>query len=234
MKDSLRELGQFLESPGCNANESTGDIVRLHEFCREGDEECTKLLLRHPGIEVNSLDIMDCTPLEWAIEFSQTGIVHLLLADPRVSIRNVDWTNSRTTINKITQSKRNGDILELLLAHRYKELTSEEINQIMESTKDWESPVISEFYHHREMTARRLRRKWNIPHAENDASDIFTMHLLISEGYLRITRDTCLFKYLGKLPTELCMVFCNRIAGSSANFIPSFQIQDSLSWLLKT
>ena len=59
----------------------------LHAACYQGNYPVVELLLRQPGIELDTLDIDDRTPLMWAVERGYESIIGMLLekgADPKI------------------------------------------------------------------------------------------------------------------------------------------------------
>ena len=66
----------------------------LHVACYRGNYEVAELLLKHPGDELNALDIDGRTPLMWATEQGHEKVVKLLLgkgANVRVRNGRVRW-----------------------------------------------------------------------------------------------------------------------------------------------
>ncbi|MGN6644356.1 MAG: ankyrin repeat domain-containing protein, partial [Verrucomicrobiota bacterium] len=59
----------------------------LHAACFQGNYLVVQLLVRHSGIELDSINIDDRTPLMWAVERGYESIIGLLLekgADPKI------------------------------------------------------------------------------------------------------------------------------------------------------
>jgi len=76
-------------SPPGDINElvlNTGTWTFLHAAAANGDDECVRLLLACPGIDVNTLSCAESTAFELACEHNRLPIVWRLLADARVEV----------------------------------------------------------------------------------------------------------------------------------------------------
>jgi len=85
----------------------------LHAACYQGNYSVAQLLLRQPGIELNTIDIDGRTPLMWAVERGHEGIIDLLLekgADPK--IKNAEAKTATETARE--QIRKREKILEMI------------------------------------------------------------------------------------------------------------------------
>ncbi len=91
-KSSEHLLELILADSRVNPNQSHEGIgnTMLHFACDNGWMAGVELLLKHPKIDQNVLDLQGCTPLMLACDFGQLDVVARLLEDPKVDTNAVD------------------------------------------------------------------------------------------------------------------------------------------------
>jgi len=223
-----------------NLHRGTDGLTYLHYACRVGFVSHVKVLLEHPDIDVNAVDFSDYTPIEYAFVNMHWNVAKLLLMDPRCDIYMKGDDGSASIISNIASKYRNA--LELLLVYRENEMTEALLDRI---NNRWSTfyinapphPLIKKFRGDRVGTLCMLRYKLKDPNKQDNAAHVFVTCLLVQDGYLRPVDpgSSCqrFFGIMTRLPTEIQMMLCNRLSGSSKAFIPSAIIAFYLKIVLK-
>lgn len=243
------------DNPKFNVNHSTSDnghFSFLHAACLTNRLEIVKVLLRHPDIKINGHSQCNSTPFGLACRDGHHEIVRLLLNDSRTSVNlpvQFGYTPLKVAadyghlnvIQEAIASKRTdikfgdkgrpgtkdtylGGVLQAAHYHQHHEIIS----------------LMTDFEENPEQTRRHIRFKLGLDR-EEDAASVFAMTIFICDGLCALKEDVIwpqtthlkIFGILKKLPMELQMVVCNRIAGLMNDIINKKHSEEAFRDLAK-
>ena len=225
----VAEVSSLLRNhPEINVNWTNPDKYQwaaLHIASLDGQVEVVKLLLAHPGINVNLKDWKGQTPCSLACEFGRELVVELLLKDPRVDITLDDdgrtplwwasWSGKHQVIEWLIASDRDlGDV---------KCYTALEIARKRNKTEA--VSVLERFMANPMQTRHEVRVKLGVLDAL--AAEVFALTVFLCDDLLHLkpasnpaatsnpaAAATRFFAITSRLPMELQMILCHRAVGS--------------------
>jgi len=223
-----------------------------------GFEDCVRLLLAHPLININFQNYHGVTALRRACSYfnfkTSLVILKLICAHPGVDLNVVDNDNTSPLWNACFR----GDLLcvQFLLAHaEFGELrrdvrAKEKRDVFSRLTCNWEgktalevskSPevreVMASYQSRPRETRRRLRLQLGL--LAEDVANLFACAVLVSDGYLQLRRAAQrkraarFFAIISRLPMELQMMMCHRRYRSAKVFVLSGDTEAALNKIIR-
>jgi hypothetical protein len=133
----LVHLMEFTENPNIGTKEAK--TTALHIAAKEAYMDELELLLSHPMIDVNALDILDDTPLTIASLENKTESVRRLLKHPDIDVKHKNFAGNNALYGGIINN--NMCVIDMLLNHdAYKNLSATQYSNIyddiLETTDD--------------------------------------------------------------------------------------------------
>ena len=210
-----------------NENGSTALIIA----CENDHDSIVSILLAHPDIDVNLKDLDGWTPFSSACWYGYTSCARLLLKDSRVMVNEPSgygytplwraafkghlnvikwWIASGREMNLGTPGSSKTDAI-----MKAKDVAETEVVALLERFK--ENPV---------ETRHQVRLELGL--VDEMAAEMFAMVVFVSDGLLQVTRGdgstsaspaARFFAIVSRLPLELQMVLCYRVAGSDKEII---------------
>jgi len=229
-------------NPDLNVNwvDRFGQTV-LHRACEKGHDAITRILLSHPGIDVNLRDVYGHTPLLLASLFQHAGCVGLLLRDSRVNCLpgergvGLKWAAEKGSVDIVRLWVATGRMFppELWCAGAITTARSPAWRKLNETQEEYvmrqkanvdTATLLERFVEEPEETMHAVRaelRWYNLL-----ASEMFAVVVFVSDGLLEVTQGekattpaARFFTIAQKLPLELQMVLCYRLVGSGQEVI---------------
>jgi len=211
----------LLEDPNIEVNwrNPASSFTSLHLACFLTLTNTVKALLAHPKIDVNLKDKEGCTPLglvckrDWGRD-----VLVILLADPRVLVNEVD--NSGSSPLKYLAHKADLERVRLMIA-------SGRVIDVEGITSNYSTPItffLSKYRSNPQQATFKTRVSLGYPDAV--AAQLFAQVVFVSDGLIRVReveysndRAKRFINLAARLPMELQMVLCYRLAGSARNNI---------------
>jgi len=217
-----------------------------------------KLLMQHPGVDVNARDDNGCSALWWACYYGCLDTLAFLLRDRRVDC--VLSSFKSVTPLEVAILKDECDAVKLLLASRRKVAEFKTgVGDLRLYWRKQENSILMETILGKYMkepvkTAREWQLELNfLPNSQVLASEIFSIIILHCDGYLKekevSSQENIHFKYgyeridsectlsqnrrrffniAAQFPIELQMVLSNRMVGLCNDFIASKIFEEAL------
>jgi len=250
-------LADLLASPGLTAadiNFQYGFWLErpLNQAIRRGFEDCVRLLVSHPLVEINYRTPASVASLYRACSHDRPyslGIVKTLCGHPHIDLNVVDVDN--TTPLWIACHMGQTDTVRFLLAHAgvgrldVTRRANESSNGDDPFTNDWEGKTALEvapnsaireimtlYLADPRQTRRALRKELGLS-AEDAAAD-FVSAVLLCDGYLRLgqkvsgDREARFLSVVSRLPLELQMIICYRRHDSRKDIIITPDVERAL------
>ena len=208
----------------------------LHAACYYGRVEVVKLLLAHPGINVNLKDDFGITSLSKGCRNDKMSIVQLLLKDPRVDVTLSDdhectplWWASRSGYREVIEwliaSGRDlGDVRNKKGKYWFgKDYTALEIAR--ENKMSEVVSVQERFVANPALTRHELRVKLGV--LDELAAEVFALTVFLCDDLLQLklashpaatSNPAAAFRFFTiakRLPMELQMILCHRAVDSA-------------------
>jgi hypothetical protein len=241
---NVDEVSQILgEFPDAIHLENSMRQSALHLACFYRYPEIVRLLLLHPGINVNVTCKNGWTAFMEACYHNSVDCAKILLTDSRVDTTVV--AESCITALSYTMTKRHTGIIKHWIASGKK----------LDFTIPWEFYISNETSPHFSDLARayqndpegtRHQMRLELGWYDERASEIFAPVVFLSDGLLQgrtpltpvfsmSTSAARFFEIASKLPQELQMILCYRAAGSMRTCIPAkireLEFQNLAQWL---
>ena len=199
----------------------------LHLASFYGRDEVVKLLLAHPNINVNTLDVSGSTPFSYGCLNGRIPVIQLLLKDPRVDITLADdeghtplwWASDsgkHEVIEWLIASGRDlGDLDKKGMHWGDKEYNALELAREMRKTEVVR--LLERFLVNPMQTRHEVRVKLGV--LDELAAEVFALTVFLCDGLLQLRPNnspavTRFFTIVKKLPMELQMILCHRVLGS--------------------
>jgi len=229
------------ENPEIDVNwaNTSSKWTALHVTSRSGHAEVVKLLLAHPGINVNVQDSNRFTPLVFGCVYGRVSVVKLLLKDPRVDVVVSDmmgcpplwWAAAEGHLEVIEWFLASGRDFDVNQAGRdWKNGVRSTPIQVA-TQKELEDGVtlLKRFTANPAMTRHELRVRL-VP--EELAAELFALTVFLCDDLLclktptKVTTATAtaasrFFDVVKRLPMELQMVLCRRVFRSAKDSVLS-------------
>ena len=231
----VEELWSVLrDNPGLNINwaDNKNQWTALHFASMFGRFEVVKVLLAHPGINVNSKNRLGQIPFSFGCLKGQVSVVCVLLKDPRVNVTMADnngctplWEAScfghHEVVEWLIASGRDlGDIKNSKGKWDGKDYTALEIAKEDEETEETEIVALLErFIDNPAQTRHEIRVKLRVLAAL--AAEVFALTVFLCDDLLQLKPAATslpaarFFTIATKLPIELQMILCHRAVGSA-------------------
>jgi ankyrin repeat protein len=226
------------ESPySINWTDALGQTA-LHQACTFDHSQILRLLLACPGVYVNWEDKYRWTPFSQACFCGSKECIKILLRDPRIDLATSNVWEGRTTL--LDRAGGRLDIIQEWIS------SGKEIQQVgdMWTNHAKVNALLRRFEKDPKNTQHTVRNE--IGWYDDRASEIFAPMVFLSDGLLqgrtpltpvfsRSTSAARFFEIAEKLPVELQMVLCYRVAGSGKTLIPKKEIEIGLRelvWML--
>ena len=240
--DADKVLSLMSTNPRLDVNwEDNHDNTPLHQASSGGHVEVVKALLTHPDIRANQKSLSGHAPFSHSCLYGNVPVVRALLKDPRVDITLTD--NHGWTPLWWASFKGHQGVVEWLLASGRdlgdinsaketpcdgKEYTALDIAKQSGHTEI--AAVLEKFAANPEKTRRELRVKLGV--LDELAAEIFALVIFLCDDQLQLkpalaTIDTSnsaalsFFSIVRRLPMEMQMMLCRRVAGSVKDSILS-------------
>ena len=234
---SSQEVKQFLEqTPTFDINQvgSYGwNPLNISSYM--GCLESVSALLALPQVDVNSQSGDGCTPFGNSCYAGHIGIVEILLKDPRVDI-NISDNDNRTPL---WWACKGGyfEIVKLIIAsgREIKDLDAVGFSGFCHYTATAVATcnshtgiasLLESFGKDKERVRHMVRVELGIPEAQS--AELFSLVIFLCDGLVRIgtvvgsdNQAARFFSIAERLPIELQMILCNRVAGLTKDSIPS-------------
>ena len=233
------EVQSYLQNtPGLqfNARDVRSNGEALLWASEHGHAEVVKLLLAHPGINVNVQDSNRFTPLVFGCVYGRVSVVKLLLKDPRVDVVVSDmmgcpplwWAAAEGHLEVIEWFLASGRDFDVNQAGRdWKNGVRSTPIQVA-TQKELEDGVtlLKRFTANPAMTRHELRVRL-VP--EELAAELFALTVFLCDDLLCLKTPTKVtataasrfFDVVKRLPMELQMVLCRRVFGSAKDSVLS-------------
>jgi hypothetical protein len=243
-KQSLEVAKILRENPGININWKTSyNCSFLWAACLYDQPEIVSLLLSLPDIEVNQCNPYKTTPFMMACNHSSFECAKVLLDDPRTNLLLASYEGHTCLMwaavgcpeivkNWIASGRE-------LWAEKF-ELVKKVIDEASPENV-WVSKLLGEFSEDEEGVRHRMRLEtgWY----DRRASAFFAQVVFLSDGLLqgltpltpdfsRSTSAARFFEIADKLPLELQMVLCYRMAGATRINIPMEAREWGFRWMV--
>jgi hypothetical protein len=251
----LDDVIRFVDkNPGVDYNWRDKDgSTALHSAVLRGHGDgVLSLLLAQPGIEVNLENRAFWTPFSLASASPNIEAAKVLLRDPRVE-PNSHTNSSVTPLCHATMGWP--EMIRWWVASGREmwlgipgDLWSDAIANAMhyKRSRPWVLDLLVNFRDSPEATRHRVRLE--LGWYDETASNVFSLVVFLSDGLLRLAPQSCavkprekalsFFAIASKLPQELQMVLCYRVAGSARTTIPGEArekgFRDLVRWLRAT
>lgn len=239
---SIQEVRRIIKenSPDLDINHKSSEYILcptpLHRACYNGLSDIIKVLLSHPKIDVNPVNILWNTPLacsiiQWGL---QEDPVTILLSDKRVNVNEGAFMKACYTESR--------DLIEKFMIHRddlvvTKECIKELEEHVPESKELKDVIKLVWSYHKDKYMIKRILFEENVMFEDYGPQHLLILGTLLEEGYYMHSEDSLVpkrfWEILKKLPAELRMVLCNRAFGQTKDFIPSLNLKTELRYLIK-
>jgi hypothetical protein len=213
----------------------------LHMACAMNHVEIVALLLSHPDIQVNKKDKREITPFIEACSRGNSACVKILLDDARVALDEISAFNYSALYS--ASNNNHIQVVKIWIA------SGREL--VFEGPGNWGADVvkISRLKDHHEMvsllenyqenkeaTIHRVRIEMNWYHEK--AAHYFSSVVFLCDGLLKIkegdnSKEGRFFKIVRKLPLEIQMMLCHRLAGGVFSNIMSKWREDAFRQLAK-
>lgn len=228
---NVEEMKKIIaENPNIDVNGWCEDhyFTALHSACLEDHGKVVALLLDHPDVRVNEEDEYGWTPFLTACAYESLSCIRLLLRDPRVSVNQPD----ATVRTPLWHSVRNGnlDAMKLCIASG-KELTLGRVGEkrvevfriVEEKTKKRVTSLLKKFQDNPRKTRDMIRMR--LGGYDELAADFFSLVVFLCDGLLDLQKQTSsgavrFFQIASRLPVEIQMILCLRVARSCGENIP--------------
>jgi len=189
------------------------------------------LLLAHPDIDVNLRDDYGCNPFDYACN-GRASCVREMLRHSRVKVNEPDVNGS----SPLWYAANNGnlDVIKWwIVSGREMDLgkrENEETDAIGVAKERGHTEVVTMLQRFKSDAAQiRHAMRVELGWCDELAAEVFALAVLVSDEFLK-TKATCVkagakrtrfFKIAARLPLELQMLLCYRLAGSGKEIIPS-------------
>jgi len=238
---SVEEVKELLRNnPTLNVNWRHADgTTALHRACEFGHDSVLGLLRAHLGIDINQKDNDGNTPFVWACFKGRLRCVRALLADPRVKVNEPNdyastplWVaayNGHVSLIKWWVAL--GCEVDGTTAAIEGALTVDFHQAEVRQAKEEVVALLQKFQENPLKTRQEVRVE--LGWYDEIAAGVFALVVFNSDGLLKskaaqvkakATR-TRFFNIAGRLPLELQMVLCYRVAGSAKEIIPGRQTE---------
>lgn len=209
----------------------------LHLTCDRGMSFLVSQLLDVPGVDVNTPNGHGDSPLDLACYWGRTACVRLLLNHPLLQVKPPGTPGSplgRFTVLFWAAGFGQIDPIKRWIADRV--LTTEDLGNsgdertdaIGEAAREGKTAVallLNRFQSDPRLTVFQTRAELGYPQAK--AATLFGLIVFTCDGLLRISAKSeknedgqrTFFAIACRLPLDLQMVLCNRVAGSGQSFI---------------
>lgn len=234
LSSNFHAVRELLEEnhPTLDVNAIGDDVVNpLFEACRRKSPDhlaIFKMLLAHPGINVNIQKQRDCyTPLHLSVITENVEVTSLLLKDPRVDI-NIG-AGGVLPIH-IAIDHAGIEIVKEFMRRRL-DLNVEFIK--MEFVDQPETELLLAYRKNRHLVQRQLLQETK-ECEDYKSTQLFLLSVLIGDGYysINVTEEGHrFFSIMAKLPTEIQMLVAIMTGDKSLSFISSHQINSELKML---
>lgn len=194
----------------------------LHVACEEGNITAVKELLMNSRVDVNAKNTDGQTPFYLACKKGRTEIVKMMLTQKRIDIDTI--TNKITTPLWISVNEGHKEVTDLLLMDgRPLETEVFNINDIIDLT--FKYSVLDFLNKGVDEKRKKLIKRYEVI-IERRVANTFAMVIMISHEYT--TSKDPFFAFILKLPAELQMIVCNRMLGSTKQFVSSKLVTEEL------
>ena len=249
---TVKEVKQFLkETPTWDVNEVLDryGYTALHLACLYGRHESVSVLLTHPQINVNHVNMYGSTPFRFGCGCynGNVEVVNVLLRDSRVDINlpandgcTPLWIASRwgrvEAIRWIIASGREIDLDTKGVIWDGIQYTAIEIAREMNKTAV--VSLLERFTRDQAQTRHEICVELGLVDAFS--AELFAATVFLCDDYLRIrgaeskSEVARFFRIASRLPMELQMMICHRVYGSAKENIPSKNSEPAFKNLAKT
>jgi len=226
---TLQQVGDLINSvsPAFDINRrvNSAGLTGLSAACVGGRADVVSMLLKVPGVEVNSASRFGWTPLHICCFYEERlECLRILLADPRVSTDVLTGDGCTALWNAAYYGRT--DVIKIMIA------SGREIDWDFRARDFNESPLMTAEHNGKMEAAALLRRyradpqrtrqelRLELGYREALAADLFALVVFLCDDFLAVaTSATCnsvvpFFRMTTRLPMELQMMVCCRAFGS--------------------